>query len=75
MKNIIGPPVTGDELKFRDKEVSDILTMLGEGNSIELDDLLIDLVSDEFLTLDSRVAEYGFTANLVAKWWQITRGN
>jgi hypothetical protein len=51
------------------------ISQIAECKSVELDDLLIDLISDEFLTLDSRVAEYGFTANLVAKWWRITRGN
>ena len=34
MDNIIGPPVTGKNLLFRDKEIDDILRLLGAGNSV-----------------------------------------
>ncbi len=45
-----------------------------ECKTTELDDLLFDLISDEFLTYESRVSEYCFAATLVAQWWQMTRG-
>lgn len=34
MDNIIGPPVTGKNFKFREKEVKDILDLLSAGNSV-----------------------------------------
>ena len=43
-------------------------------NTAELDDLLVDLISDEFLSYNARINEYQFTARLVGRWWQMTRG-
>lgn len=42
-------------------------------SSVELDDLLPDLISDQFLTIDASTRKYAFTACLVSRWWQ-TRG-
>ena len=36
MKNITGPPVKGDELKFRDKDIQEIISRLDDGNSVLL---------------------------------------
>jgi len=36
MKNITGPPVKGDELKFRDKDIKEMISRLADGNSILL---------------------------------------
>jgi hypothetical protein len=41
---------------------------------IDLDSLLYDLVSDEFLSYYTRTAEYTFATKLVATWWRMTRG-
>jgi AAA+ ATPase superfamily predicted ATPase len=36
MGNPIGPPVRGDELKFREKDINEILSRLSDGNSVLL---------------------------------------
>jgi len=41
---------------------------------VELDMLLYQLVGDEFLSADSRLAEYTFATRLVAYWWRNTWG-
>ena len=40
----------------------------------DLDGLLYDLISDEFIVFDSTTFEYTFANRLTARWWSLTRG-
>lgn len=42
-------------------------------DDLYIDDLLNELISDEFLTFNSRTFEYSFTIKLVARWWILKR--
>ena len=45
-----------------------------KSQAVNLDDLLYDLVSDEFLSFNSRTQEYSFATSLVCQWWRLSRG-
>ncbi|MBW1799535.1 MAG: hypothetical protein JRJ85_02285 [Deltaproteobacteria bacterium] len=55
-------------------QIADIFSNMDERGEVDLDELLYDLISDDFLYYDSRTNEYAFAASIVARWWQITRG-
>jgi hypothetical protein len=52
----------------------EVSTLTIKGEVIELNTILYDLVSDEFLSFRSRTNEYSFVAKIVAKWWKVTWG-
>ena len=79
MDNIFGPPVRGKHLKYRDSDIADYSAIRAEVENIindntDLDSLLIDMVSDEFLSYNTRTFVYTFATKLVATWWNMTRG-
>ncbi len=55
-------------------QISDIFSRLDESREVDLDELLYDLSSDDFLFYESRTNEYAFAASIVARWWEMTRG-
>lgn len=54
--------------------IRDDVSTLTVNEDIDLDDILNELVWDEFLTFNSRTNEYSFTSRFVAKRWKVTRG-
>lgn len=55
-------------------QVREALANLTFEEDVDLDDLLSELVWDEFLTFNSRTNEYSFVSRFVAKRWKVTRG-
>jgi len=55
-------------------QIRDDVSTLTINEDIDLDDLLNELVWDEFLTFNSRTNEYSFVSRFVAKRWKATRG-
>ena len=55
-------------------QIADTISQLDEKDEIDLDELLYDMVSDDFLYYESRTNEYAFAANIVAHWWEKARG-
>ena len=55
-------------------QIADTISQLDEKDEIDLDELLYDMVSDDFLYYESRTNEYAFATNIVAHWWSKARG-
>lgn len=55
-------------------QIRDAVSTVVVEEEIDLDEILYDLVSDEFLLFNSRTNEYCFVVKILAKWWKVTWG-
>ena len=57
---------------INESEIKSFFTNLGSLD-FEPNDLIHNLVSDDFLIINNRTKEFTFATNLVAHWWKLTR--
>jgi hypothetical protein len=73
-KVILGCISNQPEYTANYSQIRDAVSKSSINKDIDLDDILNELVWDEFLTLRSQTNEYCFVSKFIAKRWKITRG-